>query len=249
MLPLHTANLPKQDDRRSAKRRPAVALLVSVTLHLLIALALLLIPRPDPPLKNAPTTPQFTLHFSSDQDLLATSPAAPPQNNTQTPSQILPPRQHAAPAPLSPSIFPALPALTISATFATNENVATTIELTSTSIDFPRPKAQPSTLPQHKSSASSATTGKLAAARPSKRRAPIYPKIARKKGYQGTSVFIATINPDGSIKELKLSKTSGHAILDRAAKEALRHWKFTPAKRNGITIASQLRIPIIFRLG
>ncbi len=250
MLPLHTVTLTKPDKhRQAAKHRPATALLISVTLHLLLLLTLLLIPRPNHPQQNTSTTPQFTLHFPSDEDLLATFPAAPPKNETQPQLRARPPSVQPVPAPALPPLLPAPPVLAISATFAASEKADARVEMNTASIDFPQPKTRTANIAKRKSVTTSTSSSKLTAARPTKRSSPIYPELARKKGYQGTSVFIATINPDGSIKEVKLSQTSGHAMLDRAAKKALLHWRFTPAKRNGITIASQLRIPIIFRLG
>ncbi len=247
---LHTVILPKQDEARrsQAKRRPATALVTSVVFHTLLIGILVLIPYTIKSQRNSPVPPQFTLHYSNTEDLLAEIPDPQPVEEIIVSRQAL-----TSVVQLIPKIVlhlsPSLPIVTISATFVQSEKVDSIVETFSPSLDFPKPPAETAKKSDKRNSNPPSYSSGLIAARPLKRRAPVYPTLARNKGYEGTSVFIATINPDGTIKDLQLSQTSGHAILDKAAKEALRHWKFAPAKRNGTTVASQLRIPIVFRLG
>ncbi len=251
MKKLHTVPLPKQDDHRpiQAKDHPAAALVTSVLFHALLVGILALTPYTIKSQRNSPVPPQFTLHYSNAEDLLAEIPDPQPTDEIIVSRQTLPKVAYLIPKIVISHFSPSLPIVTITATFVQNEKVDSLVESFSPSLDFPKPPAETVKKSDKRSSSPPSHTSGLVAARPLKRRAPVYPTLARNKGYEGTSVFIATINPDGTIKDLQLSKTSGHTILDKAAKEALRHWKFTPAKRNGITVASQLRIPIIFRLG
>jgi len=248
---LHTVTLPKQDDARrsSAKRRPGTALVTSVVFHALLIGVLVLIPYTIKSQRSSPVPPQFTLHYSNAENLLAKIPDPQTVEEPIVSQKALPHVIQLIPKIIVSHLSPSLPIITISATFVQRERVDSLVESFTPSLDFPKPptdtaKKSDKPKPSHVSDSSG-----LISARPLKRRAPIYPTLARNKGYEGTSVFIATISPDGTIENLQLSKTSGHAILDKAAKEALRHWKFAPAKRNGISVASQLRIPIIFRLG
>ena len=42
--------------------------------------------------------------------------------------------------------------------------------------------------------------------------------------------------------------SSGYERLDRAAVEAVRHWRFAPARRGTETIAAWALVPILFQL-
>ncbi|NOX98456.1 MAG: energy transducer TonB [Verrucomicrobia bacterium] len=251
MKKLHTVTLPKQDDARRSqtKRRPATALVTSVIFHTLLIGILVLIPYTIKSQRNSPVPPQFTLHYSNAEDLLAEIPDPQPVEEIIVSRQTLTNVAQLIPKIVISHLSPSLPIVTISASFVQSERADSIVETSSPSLDFPKPPTETAKKSAKRSSSPPSHSSGLIAARPMKRRAPIYPTLARKKGYEGTSVFIATINPDGTIKDLQLSQTSGHPILDKAAKEALRHWKFTPAKRNGSTVASQLRIPVVFRLG
>jgi protein TonB len=92
------------------------------------------------------------------------------------------------------------------------------------------------------------STGKVTDARPVRTPSPAYPPVARSRGYQGTAIFLLSIGSNGSVEAVSLSKSSGFSILDSNAASALRRWKFAPAKRGGIAVASRVRVPISFRL-
>jgi TonB family protein len=53
---------------------------------------------------------------------------------------------------------------------------------------------------------------------------PIYPAIAVKMRVEGTVKLDATIDPDGSVSDVKV--VSGHALLVQAAVEAVKKWKY-----------------------
>jgi TonB family protein len=78
--------------------------------------------------------------------------------------------------------------------------------------------------------------------------APVYPEMARIRGYEGVVLVAAEILPDGSVGNLKIRKSSGYAVLDQSALEAVRPWKFEPAKRSGKPFAVWVELPIKFVL-
>jgi protein TonB len=54
--------------------------------------------------------------------------------------------------------------------------------------------------------------------------------------------------PNGECGELELGQSSGYALLDQAALEAVRTWRFRPARRGDEEIVSWVDIPVRFRL-
>jgi len=53
---------------------------------------------------------------------------------------------------------------------------------------------------------------------------PVYPAIAVKMRVEGTVKLDATIDPDGSVSDIKI--VSGHQLLVPAAVEAVKKWKY-----------------------
>ena len=77
---------------------------------------------------------------------------------------------------------------------------------------------------------------------------PVYPEIARIRGYEGIVLVAAEILPDGRVGNMKIRKSSGHAILDQSAVEAVKPWKFEPARKSGKPFAVWVELPIKFVL-
>jgi periplasmic protein TonB len=71
-----------------------------------------------------------------------------------------------------------------------------------------------------------------------------YPMIARRQGWCGKVDVAFLIKPDGHISELRIEKSSGYAVLDEQALEAIRRSApFTPPR-----IAALLVMPVTFQL-
>lgn len=78
---------------------------------------------------------------------------------------------------------------------------------------------------------------------------PVYPEHMRRAALQGTSVVLAAIRADGSVGEVRLKHSAGHADLDAAAVDAVQRWRFAPAQRRGVAVDfCCVEIPIAFRL-
>jgi protein TonB len=78
--------------------------------------------------------------------------------------------------------------------------------------------------------------------------APAYPIRARNQGQQGLVELEVEINSDGSVKNLRLKKSSGYFMLDDAALSAVKQWEFLPANRGGVFVDSRVAVPVRFRL-
>ena len=77
---------------------------------------------------------------------------------------------------------------------------------------------------------------------------PRYPLTARRAGEQGTVTLRVLVTPDGMASRVAVEKSSGSPYLDAAALEAVKAWRFTPARRGAEVIESWVLVPIVFRL-
>ncbi len=77
---------------------------------------------------------------------------------------------------------------------------------------------------------------------------PSYPPIAKRMGYQGRVIVRLLVSAEGRVKRVKVIRSSGYGILDRAAVQALQKWRFSPALRNGIAVSWWVEVPVVFNL-
>jgi periplasmic protein TonB len=101
-----------------------------------------------------------------------------------------------------------------------------------------------------KTAASNGISGGLIAAEPLYRLnpPPPYPAAARQRHYQGTVLLDVLVDEGGKVGELRVARSSGHHLLDTAALNGVRHWRFEPGRRDGVKIAMWVRIPVRFVL-
>ncbi len=69
---------------------------------------------------------------------------------------------------------------------------------------------------------------------------PEYPLQARRSHLTGAGIFAMHIRPDGTVSSVSVLKSTGHGILDQAAIDAFRQWRFWPGT---VTV---VRTPIRF---
>jgi protein TonB len=77
---------------------------------------------------------------------------------------------------------------------------------------------------------------------------PTYPRIARIRGYQGDVMLDVLVNKDGTVGDLKVIKSSGYPLLDRAAKSSVKNWLFEPGMVGNEKLKMWVRVPIRFEL-
>lgn len=75
---------------------------------------------------------------------------------------------------------------------------------------------------------------------------PVYPPLAKKQGLEGDVTIEATIDATGQVGGMKV--VSGPVALQQAAMDAMRLWKYEPAKLNGQPVSMQTRVLIRFKL-
>ena len=111
----------------------------------------------------------------------------------------------------------------------------------------PATPASPPTRPSD--TASAPDSGNSSAPVPINRRAPTYPREALRRGVGGTVRVQVSVSADGSVDRMEVAESSGDRFLDRAAMEAVRRWRFTPAMRNGQPVAATIVVPLEFNPG
>ena len=77
---------------------------------------------------------------------------------------------------------------------------------------------------------------------------PAYPSAPRRLGIQGTTMLRVHVLADGRIGDVRVEHSAGHPDLDQAAMEAVRRWRFEPARRGADTVAMWVLLPVEFRL-
>ncbi len=77
---------------------------------------------------------------------------------------------------------------------------------------------------------------------------PVYPPAARRDGQEGKTLLLVEVLSNGRVGKVKVEKSSGYKLLDEAAVEAVRKWRFTPAKKGKTPVTAWARVPIEFSL-
>ncbi|MGH7397396.1 MAG: energy transducer TonB [Candidatus Rokuibacteriota bacterium] len=77
---------------------------------------------------------------------------------------------------------------------------------------------------------------------------PAYPSAPRRLGIQGTTMLRVHVMADGRIGDVLVERSAGHPDLDEAAMQAVRRWRFEPARRGVDAVAMWVLLPVEFRL-
>lgn len=76
---------------------------------------------------------------------------------------------------------------------------------------------------------------------------PKFPVEMRREGAGGVVTITCTIDEKGNVTEPVADKATHNAFIPPAL-EAIRKWKFKPAKKGGVAIALKVSIPIQFSI-
>jgi protein TonB len=77
---------------------------------------------------------------------------------------------------------------------------------------------------------------------------PRYPEAARRSGAQGTTVLKLQVLANGQIGDILIEQSAGHRDLDSAAVEAVKKWRFEPARMGKVPVDVWVLLPIKFEL-
>ncbi|NZA26041.1 energy transducer TonB [Luteimonas sp. SJ-92] len=96
--------------------------------------------------------------------------------------------------------------------------------------------------------ASTATPPADRPADPIERVEPDYPVAALRAQEEGTVLLRVQVDAQGNPGDVEIARSSRSRELDRAARDAVRRWRFSPALENGQAVASTVEVPIDFRM-
>lgn len=77
---------------------------------------------------------------------------------------------------------------------------------------------------------------------------PRYPRIAQKRGIEGTVMYEIWLDEQGRQIKQQLISSSGTELLDQSALEAIKQWQFSPRILDGAPVAHRVHIPVRFKL-
>lgn len=172
------------------------------------------------------------------------APAAPPQPPTlevallRLPAPAQPPARPPAvvpapaprPAPVRPP--PALAALPLAATDFAAARPTPAADTATAAAPVPAPATPPS---------------RFDAAYLDNPR-PAYPAVARRLREQGKTVLRVRVSAEGLPEQIEVRESAGSPRLDEAAANAVRRWRFVPARQDGQAVAAWVLVPLIFKL-
>jgi protein TonB len=101
--------------------------------------------------------------------------------------------------------------------------------------DEPSPTAAPSELPpvERTNPSPPQTAGFESAVNFAGNPPPIYPAIALQNGWSGSVLLKLVIDEKGAVTSVAVERSSGYAVLDAAAVNAVRRWRGEPKRVNG----------------
>jgi periplasmic protein TonB len=79
-------------------------------------------------------------------------------------------------------------------------------------------------------------------------RLPRYPDSARRQGIAGTTTLLFEVLKNGRVGDVRVGQSAGHTDLDQAAAEAIKRWRFEPARRGSQPVAIWLGMSVRFVL-
>lgn len=78
--------------------------------------------------------------------------------------------------------------------------------------------------------------------------APSYPSVSRRAREEGRVLLRVLVNPEGTVDKIEVQQTSGFQRLDDAALDAVRRWRFQPARSGTVAVSGYALVPIAFKL-
>ncbi len=200
-------------------------LLASAALHLAVIAALL--PWPAGRHGGTAEAPPIEVELVQQPDATQGAPATAPEpeaDNLPSAQQPVPPEKDAAPLPAA-SPAPAPEPASAAVNLGNAEETQDGMDVTGRGVVPPRPDSAFRNQP------------------------PAYPIEAARQGAEGTVTLLIHVSAQGRPQGVVVANSSGTASLDRAARNAVQRWRFTPARNEGTPVPFDYSLDIRFILG
>jgi len=175
-------------------------------------------------------------------EVVPIAPPPPPPAPRRTAPSTAPPRADAAPLVVPVGVAPELPVETANDAPPVDGGIISFGSCdTCGSVDAvpPPPPPPPAALIRH-------VGGDIKPPRKVVDIAPVYPPLARAARVEGLVILEAVIAEDGSVRDIRVLRSV--QLLDGAAEEAVRQWRFTPTLLNGQPVPVVMTITVAFTL-
>lgn len=86
-----------------------------------------------------------------------------------------------------------------------------------------------------------------ACARPLKTPMPVHPVNLKRNGVTGSVVVRVFVNDVGAVTSCEIARST-NPEFNRCALDAVGKWRFRPAQKDGVSVASTVLVPITFLL-
>jgi periplasmic protein TonB len=180
-------------------------------------------PEPKIPERQAAASPVETSR-QAERPSLAEKEAAPPANETRAALEVGPPAPGPAPGR------------------------AADVDALSAAAAAPAPVPSAPRVAAVPPNGTGSELGRIARPRGGYQVVPTYPSTARRLGIQGTALLRVFVLDDGRVGEIQVQKSAGYPDLDRAAADAVKRWRFDPARKGNENVSTWVLLPVEFRL-
>jgi protein TonB len=76
--------------------------------------------------------------------------------------------------------------------------------------------------------------------------APVYPQLAKISRIEGSVIVEATIDEAGMVRDVRVLRSN--ALFDQAAIDAVKQWRYTPTRLNGVNVPVILTVTVMFTM-
>jgi protein TonB len=236
-------------------RRFLIMMSASIALHLLVGVAVLLLMRVSPAMKDGPEKPTEVELVMEEHKGDARPSGGPQSEATKEASKESPPSasdQRREKAEKQTQTDPAVDARA-EQPVETKQEAEKSVDTAAPSSPPAQPAPQPA--PVISLSGTDSPSNALAfgdhiiPASPDAvfhNRPPVYPDEAALAGEHGVVILAIHIAPSGQVAGADVLRSSGYVRLDQAAREAVLRWRFLPAVKGGQPVGSDMRMQFDF---
>lgn len=240
-----------------------VAVLITLSLFWLMSY-LIIVNRPDFKGLNSASTLDFIRLKREEQETKIKKRPEPPKK--EKPQDLPPPApvmQMAAPTlqPLAPPAvmdIPTIEVAPVNVKFAPMLNNVKMLKVAPRPVQVkqqaivrkakPQARSRPQQAVVSKKPAKPTSQGKGSGLTPLVRVEPRYPVRARQDGIEGWVKLGFTVSANGSVKDVKVISSKPRKVFDKAARKALKRWKFKAVVVNGKAVARRAEQVMQFKL-